>query len=169
MRGRADEQEAQYEAYSILLKAIGVSALRFARFPHFPMTHICPKCSSENIQHFRVVYEGGTGTQVSTTSGVGVGVGRGGIGLGVGGAKTQSTTTSLLAQRVAPPQKKKVPAWIWLVGLLLLGYYGVGAILLAVLLYRNYRWNKTEWVSLYQQWEKSWLCQKCGHTFAIDG
>lgn len=67
-----------------------------------PSKYMCPKCHSENIQSFRLVYTGGVTTTDSSTSGVGIGAGH----LGVGVAGTSSVSTSQLAEEVAPPRKK---------------------------------------------------------------
>ena len=79
------------------------------------------------------------------------------IGVGVGGSKTRSTNVSALAQRLAPPDKKSVH-FAWFIFALPIGIW------LAI---RAGIWNKNEYPKLYAQWEGSWICHKCGNTFAL--
>lgn len=70
-----------------------------------PSKYTCPKCHSENIQTYRLVYTGGVTTTSSGTIGVGIGGGH----LGVGAASSSGVNVSQLAETVAPPRKK---SWI---------------------------------------------------------
>jgi hypothetical protein len=127
------------------------------------MQLMCPNCQSENIQSFQMVYEGGTSSNISQTSGLGVGMSGGRLGVGVGGATTRSTSMTLIAQKVAPPMKKNVPLWLWLVAV-----FFIPLLLLPIFLQTKYsRWNKQVWPQLYVAWENSWLCHKCGHSFSL--
>ena len=149
------------------------------------MSHTCPKCNSDQIQTFRMAFEGGTSTGVSHTTGVGVGVGSGGgLGLGIGGAKTTSTNMSLTAQKVAPPEKMSLK---WMLGIAIFGFlaiysssdvrgsnkfvmilFGLGALGFgSYKAYQIFQWNRQKHPELMAQWERSWLCHKCGNTFEL--
>lgn len=156
------------------------------------MSYNCPKCNSEHIQRFPVVYERGISNNQSDTTGIGVGVGTGGLGFGVGKASTSSTSMTAIAERLAPPAKKKVPWWAWLIGVSGLGTFGstglsasdaasvgisgllgVAFCFLPTLLPIVYlifvsKWNANEWPVLYAEWKNSWLCQRCGYEFVWD-
>lgn len=138
----------------------------------------CPHCQSDQVQPFRVVFEGGTSTSVHHTTGVGIGLGSdGGIGVGLGGAKTTSASMSLLAEKTAPPSKKIVPIAslvIPVAGMIAIGY-GQGvlwklagtATLGAWLWYaiQTKLWNWREHPKLMEVWAKSWFCHRCGQGF----
>ena len=65
-----------------------------------PSKYTCPKCHSENIQTYRLVYTGGVTTTSSGTIGVGIGGGH----LGVGAASSSGVNVSQLAETVAAAQ-----------------------------------------------------------------
>lgn len=83
-------------------------------------------------------------------------------------------SSSVLAQKAAPPEKRKLTAVIivtlvgvlclqgsWTVtifGLLMMGVGGYG-------IYNAVRFNAQHWPDLYQRWLGSWLCHKCGHNY----
>ncbi|HTB79598.1 MAG TPA: hypothetical protein VK717_01795 [Opitutaceae bacterium] len=124
------------------------------------MNNLCPCCGSDDFQSFRMAYESGTAYAVSRPV------------LDVGGRESRTVVQSLIAQRVAPPKKKKVHWALWLFGLLsllcaislpfLIVIPIVGAI--GVFLWIR-RYNRTTWISLQQKWERSWICFRCGHAF----
>jgi hypothetical protein len=141
--------------------------------------HYCPKCHSEQIQTLQMVFENGTATAVHNSSGVGVGIGSGGsVGLGFGGSRTTSTSISTLAAKVAPPQPRKMG--IFMAGIFLpvlaLVTNNAGVMFVAVLIaagcfvmgMKMKRWNKTELPKLVAQWERRWLCHRCGNVFDLN-
>ena len=73
----------------------------------------CKKCGSPDTKTFKMLYEQGasTGTFGGISTGVGVGVGSGGLGVGVNttGFSGSMSNTTLLAERIQPPQMKKKP------------------------------------------------------------
>lgn len=145
----------------------------------------CPQCGSENIQRFSVAFRGGASTIDTKTAGTGVGLSGGHLGIGVGGAHTTGVQMTQLAKEVAPPVKKKylfpIIASI-IVSFLLsvftesiigatvsgfLGFIGFAACLYFLAYQKTYLWNKNVWPELYNQWEHSWVCLKCGHKFIM--
>lgn len=144
--------------------------------------YVCPNCGSENIQRFSVAYQGGAADIDTTTHSAGIGFGGGGIG--IGGAKHHTTGVQMtqLAQEVAPPRKRKywVPLMCAIIAgvivsivagmisdsLSFLGYIAFAAVMYVMGYQKTYLFNKQvpEW---YAQWERSWICLKCGHKFTI--
>ena len=134
----------------------------------------CPKCKSKNTQRLEVIYEHGT-SDINTTSNT-VGVGYGGR-LGAGGAvtKTSGTSQSIIAQKASPPEIRSYSAVIWcsIIGLILLfnaeGFWqlvGLGFVVLAIYMGKaNFEYNKSEFPKLFEEWEKSWYCNKCGNIY----
>lgn len=127
-----------------------------------------------------MVFQSGTSTAVHDSTGVGFGLGSGGPAVGFGGARTTSTSISSLAAQVAPPQPR--PTWLYKIGVILPfpaftqieeKPLGAGIIILIgvvsfVLLSRTNRWNKKELPKLVAQWERRWLCHKCGTVFDLN-
>lgn len=139
----------------------------------------CPQCGSDQTQPFRMVYESGTSAGVHHT--LGVGLSSGGA-IGIGGAQTASTSMTELAAKVAPPEKIGISIIIWLL-LAAVGYYAIagpanaGAAKLTVGLFigipcirtvfRAVKFNTRDYPALMEQWEKSWLCRRCGNSFTL--
>lgn len=146
------------------------------------MSWTCPHCESENTQALSVLYDSGT----SDTTSVGVGVAAGRAVVGAAG----STTTSRLADTVAPPLTKYVEAFL---GVLVLGcmlgvggcfttqralehYYGpdadvswafglplyVPAAFAVAMLFRI-----PDTVRDQRTWRRSALCLRCGSRFQV--
>lgn len=131
---------------------------------------ICPKCNSDNTQKLSVIFESGTNS-INTTGYV-AGTGLGSI-VGIGGAATKmsGTSQSLLAERVAPPAKKKYkwPMVSILFGVFLLGTVNwLSAVLIAGGVIFNilaWKYNSDQWPGLHQTWLSSWCCNKCGAVY----
>lgn len=130
----------------------------------------CTKCNSENTQRLEVVYEGGTQNISTTSHSAGAGIG-GGFGIGGVTTSTSGTSRTTLANKAAPPEKQK---YLWAIIIMIVGLFffngGFGAKLFGLLLvggggyctYKAIQFNAQKWPSLYQYWENSWLCHKCG-------
>ena len=126
----------------------------------------CTKCNSDNTQRLEVVFE--NGTQNINTNSHSAGAGFGGS-FGVGGVttKTSGTSQSLIGGKAAPPLQKSYK-WAIIGGLIstmLMGKILIGGSIFAVCAFFGYRafaYNSTEWPPLYQLWQESWLCNKCG-------
>jgi hypothetical protein len=154
----------------------------------------CPKCGSENVQSLKVIYEMGTSTVQTTSSGtitgVGVALGTGGAGFGVTSQATQGVHQSTAAKAAAPPTKKEyvapgcalllgigagIAAVVWssslpallCAGLVCMGFLAAGVIGSVVIT----KWNEQEWPRLYVTWLKSFRCLRCGEVFrhSMDG
>lgn len=144
----------------------------------------CAKCTSSDITKLSLVYESGLSHINTRTSGVGIGIGRGGIGVGVGGGRTRGTQISTTAAKAAPPAKQRYGkrmtfgVILALFGLSMFsarGGIGGGAMFLlvgAALIWSAVtamRWNSNAWPGLYQAWDSSYLCGRCGYMGAPRG
>lgn len=144
---------------------------------------ICPQCHSENIKSFEIVYSQNVSSSNNIMTGVGI-TNNGGIGGAVTNLKGTSVTA--LGESVAPPSmatrsKKKV---------CLLFFFGIGSILvissvlptviqllfvicaiMGLIYYERQfrkkikRWNNEVWPLLYDEWNHSYICMKCGYRF----
>ena len=131
----------------------------------------CPRCSSDNTQTLQMAYESGT-QNFNARSHTGGVFGFRGIGLGGAITSTSGVSSSKLAQRAAPPAKKR-RRWAILglfVGLLFLGNTNWLAITLLAgcgfWLWSILKFNRTEWSELHAAWSASWICHKCGNVYA---
>lgn len=134
----------------------------------------CGKCGSENTQRLQVAYDGGTQDISATSHTAGVGSLSGALGLSGSVTKTAGTSVSVLAQKAAPPEKRKLKAVIilTLIGLFCLGgsfkvaLFGVAlAALGGYGIFNAVRFNTQHWPGLYSHWLESWMCHKCGHIY----
>lgn len=139
----------------------------------------CPKCSSENTQTLRMIFESGTSNSSSTSKSHGGGFFN---VLPTFRAKTNtvSTSQSLLATSASPPVKKSLigTAIATLIGL----YFLVGAFspsfnfgwllfgvlwsgLFGFVTYANFNFNTKVFPKDLEDWEKTWRCHKCGTVY----
>ena len=144
----------------------------------------CTNCGSDSTRKFSVVYEEGTNiehTEVNAKTKTNYSDSRSTI-------KGQSRTTSMseLAKKCAPPEKEapiiEFLGWSFfslIISLIIAGlsYWlfdtaSPGTILFVILILLNIRgfmkrskFNRTEYPKLKREWDKSWVCLKCGVTF----
>ena len=146
--------------------------------------YVCPYCQSENIQSYNIAYAGGFSNVNGVTTGVGIGAG-GRVGVGIGNTVgTQQTALSMMA---TPPKKKSTTS-LFIMGTLGI-YFGLGLVLLvsglsksnwslllyigayAILIYTIHRrtvWNRTVYPQLRRDWERTYICLRCGNKFRLD-
>jgi hypothetical protein len=134
----------------------------------------CGKCGSEHTQRLQVAYEGGTQDIAATSHTAGVGSISGALGLSGSVTKTSGVSRSVLAQKAAPPEKRKLFTLIgiMIIGLMCLtGSFKVVVFGLALAafggysLYNAIQFNSNTWPHLYQRWLESWMCHKCGNVY----
>jgi len=149
------------------------------------MPIMCSSCQSDNAQKLSMVYENGISSIDGHATTGGVGAGRGGLGVGVARSKVRGTQQTALSKKAAPPVKKRLirNAIFYVIGILIvpalintvfninnhtlqaivgLAYIAVGG----YYLFTNYTYNKNVWPPLYQQWDRQYMCQKCGTIFS---
>lgn len=136
----------------------------------------CPKCGSDNVQSYKVIYESGKSTSISSTVGISVG-----SDWSLGRANTEGISITNLAQTCAPP------ALTTYNGLVIQTIYIILACCLALIhpiigiiagIFLMYKWYKRRkrinlerfrvYAECYDNWEHSYHCNKCGNKFIID-
>ena len=142
----------------------------------------CPQCGSQQIQKLSVIYESGTSDISTTTNHAGIAIGKGfSIMPLFGRSRTSGTQQSQLAQKAAPPARFSLSRTIastasivvvggivaaiflgtwafWLLALLVCGYT-------AFAIKQGLTYNKNQWPKAYQDWERRWMCHRCGTCF----
>jgi hypothetical protein len=129
----------------------------------------CTSCKSENVQRLSVVYDQGTQNIKTTGRTYGGGYGAGGA---FGGATTHTSGTSRTnsAQKAAPPPKQSFKWAVLCVVLAVIliaatDFDPLGYLLIlggGFLGWRAYQYNKEKHPPLYERWQRSWMCNKCG-------
>jgi len=145
----------------------------------------CSQCGTDDVQRVEMTYMEGKQNidTVSKTIGAGVGRSGGGTGVGLGGAKTNTsgTATTVLADSIAPPEEQPMGLKVLLVlggiGLAMYGSRDSNMLLFGILLggvsgyflYKAIQYNWNVYPKLLKQWQKTWICKKCGHVFLPEG
>ena len=147
----------------------------------------CPKCNSTDLKKVSLAHEEGFFQSEGRTRLRAVAVGSGGPDLVVGRATTRGTEKSALSKKLAPPAKwsyLKVVGWSVLVFLFagwLVFYVNtvttnattvssapltffalISGAIFALLLFLVWRHNHSSYQTQYAQWDKSFICERCG-------
>ena len=135
----------------------------------------CSKCGSENIQSYKVIYTGGQSNSFATTDSVSVG-----SDWSVGRANTEGKSISQLAQSCAPPKPKEefgcfMYIFFWIISCftaVIHPYVVIPAIIFSTWLLRSINkdietFNANEFPKIYDDWEHSYHCNRCGHRFIL--
>lgn len=101
-------------------------------------------------------------------------------GFNVGGSKTKGSSQTALSKKTAPPRKRSyiMPFVAGLIATVVASFmlpqnlmfleYVVFAAVTGGLIFRSYKFNSGQWQELFAAWQKSFICQKCGHSFVVD-
>ena len=147
----------------------------------------CPKCNSTDLKKVSLAYEEGLFRSEGRTRLRAVAVGSGGPDLVVGRATTRGTEKSALSKKLTPPAKwsyLKIIGWSGLVFLCascLVFYVNtvttnattvssapltffalISGAIFALLLFLAWRHNHSIYKTQYAQWDKSFICERCG-------
>ena len=147
----------------------------------------CPKCNSTDLKKVSLAHQEGLFRNEGRTRLRAVAVGSGGPDLVVGRATTQGTGQSVLSKKLTPPVKwsyLKVIGWSVLVFLCagwLVFYVNtvttnattvssapltffalISGAIFALLLFLTRRHNHSIYQTQYAQWDKSFICERCG-------
>lgn len=127
----------------------------------------CPKCGSENIQSCPVIYQSGTvGHSYTSRS-------------GNYEIDTSGTESTALAQSVAPPAQKDTSWGAMIVtgliagfalkegSLIIAGIFGLAAVGSFMMSQEASEYNEKQWPKEYKNWERSYLCHRCGNIFIM--
>jgi hypothetical protein len=147
----------------------------------------CPKCNSTDLKKVSLAYQEGLLRSEGRTRLRAVAAGSGGPDLVVARATTHGTQQSALSKKLAPPVKwsyLKVIGWSVLVFLSagwLVFYVNsvttnattvssapltlfalISGAAFALLLFLVWRHNHSSYQTQYAQWDKSFICERCG-------
>lgn len=133
----------------------------------------CPNCRSDNTQKLSLAVEGGTFSSNATT----VGVGATGGGAGLMAASTSGSSTSMLAQKHAAPEKWPVIsggigiiAVSWIASLFLGNWaFLSGCGLAAILAIFGWKYNFKDYRRELAEWNAKYLCMRCSGVFTPGG
>ncbi|MGE5231342.1 MAG: hypothetical protein ACM3NS_06335 [Deltaproteobacteria bacterium] len=149
----------------------------------------CPKCESDDVQRLAMIYQHGTATSVSRGSTLAAV----GDDLAVAGTVMSGKQQSLLAQQAAPPQPRESSGCGFVLGVLAV-LFSIGAVGFGVTMTEgriaeltlagflfclgvvalvaanssargNAEYNRTTYPRLKEQWDRTWLCLRCGNRF----
>ncbi len=147
----------------------------------------CPNCNSADLKKVSLAYQEGLFYTAARTRLRAVAVGGCGPDLIIGKATTRGFHQSVLSKQLTPPVKwsyRKLILW-WVVVFLSIGWIvfyintipknsaavlspplvlwsGLSAVMFLLLLVLFWRHNRSAHKRLYSQWERSFLCQRCG-------
>jgi hypothetical protein len=138
----------------------------------------CPSCKSEATQKLSLIFENGLSDVNTTSRSVGIGIGRGGLAVGGGKTKTEGTSQTAASQRAAPPAKKPYlkPLLYLFGGMIVANMFLRGPVLgpvvviawigLSIAYVINAKKHNTDvWPVQKAEWDRSFLCTRCSHTF----
>lgn len=114
------------------------------------------------MRKLSLVYEHGLTHVNTSTTGVGFGA-----GLMVGTGRTRGRHVTAVSARAAPPaMKNSGTAFGWAIGLTILGvafhWMWFFAVVCAVIGLGQHSWNRTTWPKLYADWDRFYMCERCG-------
>ena len=147
----------------------------------------CPNCNSTDLKKVSLAYQEGLFYTAARTRLRAVGVGGGAPDFIIAKATTRGFHQSLLSKQLTPPVKwsyRKLTLW-WVVVFLSIGWIvfyintvtkgssavlsaplvlfsGLSAVTFLLLLVLCWRHNQSAYKRRYLQWERSFLCQRCG-------
>jgi hypothetical protein len=151
----------------------------------------CPNCSSGDLKKVSLAYQEGTHRVKTRTGLLGLVFGEAGPGLAVGRARTRGIQQTELSKALSPPRKWSYARLILrslLVTACGLGAYVVfvesstppvstlplklyvflGPMIFTLFALVVWRHNRLVYPLLYTQWDRSFLCQRCG-TVSLHG
>ncbi len=139
---------------------------------------ICDKCNSEDVQKLSVIFENGTHNINTNSRSTGIGIGSGGsVGVMSGNTNTSGQSQTLLAQKVAPPSKNSSNLYqlSFLIGFILIMFFremdwkliaGIIFFAFGMKVYKVTKaYNENVYPEKYNNWLKSWHCNKCGNIY----
>ena len=129
-----------------------------------PRGRCCPRCHSEDIRTFEMVYKSGSSSANT-------------IGITMSGELGQARTRSMtdLASEVAPPDMSGPGCFSLIISVGLGMIFGaiinpmggpiIGAIVGLVVRVGMHLAGSSDRDAQYERWKKSWMCMKCGNKF----
>jgi DNA-directed RNA polymerase subunit RPC12/RpoP len=150
----------------------------------------CGKCGGTAFKKFSLLYDESRSQTAASTQGAALGItSGGGIGVGVGGATSTGTSTTFVARRVAPPDRKQmargdasISALVAVAAVLgALGYAAAGFVwafvAFAIALFggavvagtRSAPELERRYRAAYAEWDRKYMCMQCGAVARASG
>ena len=140
----------------------------------------CTQCGSAEVRRLSLIYQEGLAIINTRSQGSGVAFGSGG-GAAFGSTSTHTTGTqqTALSKRAAPPAKKHTI--LWAIAAAFVGFLTIGGLakfsfmtlvfggltyLAVTQMLKAKAYNAAVFPTQYAQWERSFMCNRCGATFA---
>ena len=145
----------------------------------------CPHCNSSDLKRVSLAYQEGLYRVSTRTRIIGLLMGSGGPGIFAGNARTRGFHQTEISKLLNPPVKwsyGKLLLWAGVLSLVALIAFVIhvnstpppvsslpaqlyvifASIFLAFLLFVFWRHNRVTYQAQYIQWERSFICQRCG-------
>jgi hypothetical protein len=139
----------------------------------------CTKCGSAEVRRLSLIYNEGLAIINTTSASSGVAFGGGGAAFGSSSTSTTGTQQTALSKQAAPPRKKHTILWAILAGVLgFLALGGLADLSFSVIVFaalaalagrmslKAKAYNATKFPEEYANWERSFMCNRCGQVFA---
>jgi hypothetical protein len=145
----------------------------------------CPRCSSSDLKRASLAYQEGLYRVNTRTRIIGFLMGGDGPGIIAGNARTRGSHQTEISKLLSPPMKwSYLKLVLWSGGFSIFAliayvihvnstappvsslpvklYVVFGPIFLALLAFVFWRHNRVKYKAQYIQWERSFICQRCG-------
>jgi len=143
------------------------------------MTNLaCTKCGAAEVRRLSLIYQEGLSTINTQSQTMGSSFGGGGAAFGSASTNTTGQQQTALSKQASPPAKKHTILWsiaAAIVGFMTLGslaHPGLGDLIGIAATAASVRfalqakaYNALKFPELYQRWERSFMCNRCGEVF----
>lgn len=133
----------------------------------------CTACGSTDVQKLSMVHQSGISRIDATATGTAKSFGDF-APFAETKTRTTGTQVSELAQQAAPPQPKSMALWVVLALALGIGPWFLNIHLEFIvwplcgyMAWRTKKYNETVYAPRREQWNRSWMCHRCGSVFAV--
>ena len=135
----------------------------------------CPSCSSDTVQCFRAIYEGGTAFYDGVSNSTATAYGNNGSITAIGTTRHGGVSRTVLASRVSPPGKRSIikPMISIIIGIFFpFGLFiPFGPLLIVpglIYLIAAIQYNNNKYPELASIWNRSLYCHKCATAFEFN-
>jgi hypothetical protein len=138
----------------------------------------CAKCGAAEVRRLSLIYQEGLSTINTQSQTMGQSFGGGGAAFGSASTHTTGRQQTALSKQASPPAKKHTILWsicagiFGLVALSSLSSPGFGTLITIAITAASVRfalqakaYNAMKFPELYQRWERSFMCNRCGEVF----
>jgi hypothetical protein len=138
----------------------------------------CTKCGAGEVRRLSLIYQEGLSTINTQSQTMGSSFGGGGAAFGSASTHTTGRQQTALSKQASPPAKKHTILWsisaamFGFVSLAGLAHPGFGTVITIGITAMSVRfalrakaYNALKFPELYQRWERSFMCNRCGEVF----